>query len=111
MGTYAVRPSAEVATSCPCMVGVLSAMTATCFADAGSTMLRLVSPWFTTRSDCPLAAVATQRADTRRHTPSGFRMGSTIADSALELIQSWRFQPLTEMPEKDIRVVPRTGWS
>src|SRR5580704_13506560 len=48
MGTYAVRPSGEVATSCPVMPP--SGTVASCVAVAGSMMLRSRSPWLVATS-------------------------------------------------------------
>src|SRR5258708_3680932 len=48
MGTYAVRPSGEVATSCPVMPP--SGTVANCLAAAGSIMLRSRSPWLVATS-------------------------------------------------------------
>src|SRR5271156_5779684 len=48
MGTYAVRPSGEVATSCPVMPP--SGTVASCLAAAGSMMLRSRSPWLVATS-------------------------------------------------------------
>src|SRR5471030_2067288 len=66
MGTNAKRPSALVATSCPCTPGVLSGTAASSLPVTASIRLVVLSPWFTTSSVCAPAVEAANISHSRK---------------------------------------------